>query len=203
MDVFKQIPLYRFLMFCNESVLEKQILDCGAGGDFPPLSLFYESGYDTYGVEFDQRQKTKALRYAKSKEQDLKIEQGDMRHLTFKDNYFSFVYSYNSIFHMTKDDVAKSMEELKRVLKPEGLLFVNFLSTEDFRCGIGKAVGSHHEYEQDENEMQLIHSYFETNEADSYFDEMDIIYKETRVVERIYEGEKIKQGFVDYIAKKR
>lgn len=34
------------------------------------------------------------------------------------------------------------------------------------------------------------------------FEEMKILHKEIRIVERIYEGEKIKQGFVDYIVKK-
>ena len=43
-EVFKQIPLYRFIMYCNETNMEKTILDCGAGGDSPPLSLFAEYG---------------------------------------------------------------------------------------------------------------------------------------------------------------
>lgn len=28
---------------------------------------------------------------------------------------------------------------------------------------------------------------------------MKIIYKENRIIERLYEGEKIKQGYIDYI----
>lgn len=31
---------------------------------------------------------------------------------------------------------------------------------------------------------------------------MKILYKESRVLERIFEGKKIRQGFVDYIVKK-
>ena len=58
------------------------------------------------------------------------------------------------------------------------------------------------QYNQKENDSLVIHSYFEESEADCYFKEMDIIYKENRVLERIYEGEKIRQGFVDYVVKK-
>ncbi|WP_026881107.1 hypothetical protein [Clostridium akagii] len=38
-------------------------------------------------------------------------------------------------------------------------------------------------------------------ETDKYFENMKILYKEIRVLERIYDGEKIRQGFVDYIVK--
>jgi ubiquinone/menaquinone biosynthesis C-methylase UbiE len=180
--------------------MDKEVLDCGAGGDCPPLSLFSEYGYLTHGIEFDTNQLEKANNYAKEKNQQLNIEQGDMRQLTFENESLSFVYSYNSVFHMTKVEVSKSIEEMKRVLKPNGLLFVNFLSTKDFRCGQGVAVGEN-EYEQ-MDDTPVIHSYFEELESDKYFDDMEILYKEDRVLERIYEGEKIRQGFIDYIVKK-
>jgi len=53
-----------------------------------------------------------------------------------------------------------------------------------------------------DEDMPVIHSYFEEDEPDMYFENMKILYKESRVLERIYKGEKIKQGFVDYIVKK-
>lgn len=199
--IFKQIPLYRFIMYCNNTTMDKTVLDCGAGGDCPPLSLFSDHGYLTNGVEFNEDQIEKANKYAKKENQHLNIEQGDMRQLKFENESFSFVYSYNSVFHMTKADVSKSISEMKRVLKPKGLLFINFLTTEDFRCKTGVSVGEN-QYEQMEDNIPVIHSYFEENEPDMYFDDMEIIYKENRVLERIYEGEKIRQGFVDYIVKK-
>jgi SAM-dependent methyltransferase len=199
-EVFRQVPLYRFLQVCNESQLEKDILDCGAGGDQPPLSLFYEYGYHTCGIEFDERQLGKAIQYADRKGQNLHIEQGDMRHLEFADGSFSFVYSYNSIFHMRKADILQSIGELKRVLKPGGLLFVNFLTLNDSRCGLGPQVWEN-EYEQ-MDDGPVIHSYYRIDEADAYFTGMPILYKEDRTLERISEGEKIRQGYVDYVLQK-
>lgn len=200
-EVFKQIPLYRFIMYCNETKMEKTVLDCGAGGDCPPLSLFSEYGYLTYGIEFNSRQLEEANEYAKEKGQNLNIEKGDMRELKFDDELFSFVYSYNSVFHMTKKEVSKSINEMKRVLKKDGLLFVNFLTTNDFRCGEGIDIGEN-QYEQMDDDLPVIHSYFEEYEAEKYFEDMEILYKENRVLERIFEGGKIRQGFVDYILKK-
>lgn len=200
-EIFRQIPLYRFVMFCNDVELEKKVLDCGAGGNCPPLSLFYEHSYLTQGIEFSPNQLKEANIFASKKNQNLNIEQGDMRSLKFENESFSFVYSFNSVFHMTKEEVEKSINEMKRVLKKNGLLFVNFLTTSDFRCGEGTVLGKN-QYEQIEDNVPTIHSYFEESEPDKYFEKMKVLHKEIRIVERIYEGEKIKQGFVDYIVKK-
>ncbi|MDU6037865.1 MAG: class I SAM-dependent methyltransferase [Clostridium butyricum] len=200
-EIFKQIPLYRFIMFCNETAMNKKVLDCGAGGDCPPLSLFSEYGYETHGIEFNSKQLEKANIHASKKNQNLNIERGDMRKLNFENESFSFVYSYNSVFHMTKSDVLKSINEMKRVLKSEGLLFVNFLTTKDYRCGTGVAMGEN-QYEQMDDYIPVIHSYFDEDEPEEYFNNMKILYKESRVLERIFEGKKIRQGFVDYIVKK-
>lgn len=201
MELFKQIPLYRFLALCNESGMEKTILDCGAGGDSPPLSLFASYGYTTRGIEMNVDQLKRANQFASERGQDLNIQQGDMRQLPMDDESMSFVYSYNSIFHMSKLDVYEAIKEMKRVLKPNGLLFVNFLTLKDFRVGDGVDLGDN-QYEQMEDDELVIHSYYDYNEADSMFDDMQLIYKEDRVLERRFEGEWIRQGFIDYIFKK-
>ncbi|CAH1054648.1 class I SAM-dependent methyltransferase [Paenibacillus pseudetheri] len=201
MELFKQIPLYRFLALCNESGMEKSILDCGAGGDTPPLSLFANYGYSTYGTEMNVEQMNRANQFAAERGQNLNIHQGDMRQLAINDESMSFVYSYNSIFHMKKQDVKEAINELKRVLKPGGLLFVNFLTLKDFRVGDGVDLGEH-QYEQIEDDELVIHSYYDYDEADSMFSDMELIYKEDRVLERKFEGEWIRQGFIDYIYKK-
>ena len=200
-EIFKQIPLYRFLAYCEEmNAAGKTVLDCGAGGDQPPLSLFCTAGYRTYGIELNGEQLKKAQQYAAKKNQDLNIAPGDMCSLPFSDAFFPFVYSYNSVFHMKKAYVATAISEMKRVLKPGGLLFVNFLSTGDARCGQGPVAGDN-EYEQ-MDDFPVIHSYYTRDEPDAYFSTMQVLVKEDRVIERIYKGEKIRQGFIDYIVKK-
>ncbi|MFD5018997.1 class I SAM-dependent methyltransferase [Paenibacillus sp. NPDC058367] len=201
MELFKQIPLYRFLALCNESGMEKTVLDCGAGGDTPPLSLFANYGYATYGIEMNVEQMNRANQFAAERGQNLNIHQGDMRQLALNDESMSFVYSYNFIFHMKKQEVKEAINELKRVLKPGGLLFVNFLTIKDFRVGDGVDLGEH-QYEQMEDDELVIHSYYDYDEADSMFEDMQLIYKEDRVLERKFEGEWIRQGFIDYIYEK-
>lgn len=113
-----------------------------------------------------------------------------------------FIYSYGTIFHMPKENVKDTINEFKRVLMSDGLCFVSFLSKEDDRYGQGIKVRNDEYFEVEYGE-DIIHSYFDINECDTYFEDMEIIYKEFRLFERIYEGKKIKQGYIDYIAQKK
>ncbi|MDP4089008.1 MAG: class I SAM-dependent methyltransferase [Bacillota bacterium] len=200
--VYRQAQLYKFLNMCNNTPLEKTVLDCGAGGKYPPLGMFWEHGYKTLGIELDDIQRMEAVEFENNYGMGLNILKGDMRNLPFEDNSVSFAYSYNSIFHMKKEDIMKSISEIRRVMKPGGLCFINLLTTADFRYGTGELIGDG-EYYQDEGDTTVIHSYFSEDEGDSYFKDMDVIYKEIRILERLVEGHWIKQGYVDYIARKK
>lgn len=199
--VFRQTQLYKFLNYCNEVNLEKIVLDCGAGGNCPPLALFLECGYKTYGIEISNSQIERANTFSKEHNVELNISKGDMRELAFEDNSISYIYSYNTIFHMKKRDISKAIKEIKRVLKPGGICFVNFLSVNDCNYGQGEKVGEG-EFLQSEGDEKIIHTYYDIEEAETHFKDMRILFKENRILERIYEGEKIKQGYIDYIVQK-
>ncbi len=162
--------------------------------------MFSENGYETVGIELDPEQVNLANNFGHTRGLNLNVQVGDMTKLAFEDETFDAVYSYNSIFHMKKTEIDKSVSELKRVLKPGGLMFVNFLSIDDFRCGEGPHLGEH-QYEQMDDEP-VIHSYFDYDEAEIILADMEFVTKERRVIERVYEGKRIRQGFVDYILKK-
>lgn len=197
----KQTQLYRFLDYCNKNNLGKSVLDCGAGGDCPPLTLFLEHGYKTYGIELSDLQIEKSKDFSQKNGLELNILKGDMRKLPFEDESISYIYSYNSIFHMKKVDIEKAINEIKRVLKPEGIICLNFLSIYDDWYGKGEELGKD-EFLQMERGEKVIHSYFEIDEAETYFRDMEVLFKENRVLESKYEGEKVRQGYIDYIVQK-
>ena len=201
--IFRQTQLYKFLNYCNENEanLEKCVLDCGAGGNCPPLALFSEFGYKTYGIEMSDSQIEKAEIFSKEHNVELNIFKGDIRELNFANESISYIYSYNTIFHMKKVDIAKAVDEIKRVLKPGGICFINFLSINDGDYGQGDKVGEG-EFLQSEGDEKVIHTYYDIDEAETHFKDMKILFKESRILERIYEGEKIKQGYIDYIVQK-
>jgi len=186
-------PLYKFLRYCNDSQLDKTVLDCGAGGDDPPLQLFYEYGYKTFGVEVSEDPFRQAKKFCRERSMELNILKGDMRSLSFKSKSFSFAYSFNAIFFMTKKDIAISIKEIERVLKPSGLCFVNFISID----------------EPDEGPFckpflgNLRFSKHEDDEPDRYFSNFKIIHKEKRIIEKRVHRKRLVQAYIDYIAKKK
>jgi SAM-dependent methyltransferase len=198
MEVIWATPLYEFLRQCNASPLEKVVLDCGAGGETPPLSLFYQYGYQTFGVEIAQEPLAKAQAFCKETGMDLHIFAGDMRRIPFASASFSFVYSYNAIFFMTKPDIAQSMGEIERVLKPEGLCYVNFVSVDD---------PDREPFCETAFARQLLKSerfaHHEDNEADVFFAGFEIVRKEKRLLEKLVGEKRYEQAFIEYIARKR
>jgi ubiquinone/menaquinone biosynthesis C-methylase UbiE len=197
-QVIRATPLYEFFRQCSESSPEKSILDCGAGGTIPPLSLFYQHSFKTFGIEIQENALAEAQWYCRENKMPLNIIRGDMRAIPFIDKSFGYVYSYNAIFFMTKPDIKKSIDEMKRVLKPGGLCFVNFLSVDDPDDGAFCDTGFARQLLNSERFAK-----FEDNEADSYFGRFEILRKEKRYLDKKLEnGERLKQVYIDFIARK-
>jgi ubiquinone/menaquinone biosynthesis C-methylase UbiE len=198
-EIIWATPLYEFLRQCNASPLPKQVLDCGAGGSSPPLSLFYQSGYKTYGIEIADGPLFEAQRFCTENDMPLDIIGGDMRDIPFSNEQFSFAFSYNAIDFMTKPDIGVAMSEITRVLKVDGLCYVNFLSVDDAEtwepfCKTSPA-------------LKLLKSerfaHFEDDEADLYFDAHQILRKQKRLTDKLWEGKILKRAEIEYIARKK
>lgn len=204
--MIRAVQLYAFLEYCNNSPLEKEILECGAGvwdpSIEPLLVRFYEQGYRIYGIEISDERREAAVAYCKTHHVDADIRAGDMRQLPFENESMSFVFSYNTIFHMPKADVEIAMQEIERVLKPVGLCFVNFLSIESDSYGHGEEIGSG-EFVTREGEIEALHVYYADHEADKYFSGFEVLHKEKRIREWLAAQERRVRAYIDYIARKK
>lgn len=201
-NLISAFPLYNFLKYCNTNPNEKIILDCGAGGSNPPLSLFYEFGYETYGIELSEEQLKKASMFCSNHNVDLNIIHGDMKKLPFSNEFFSFLFSYNTFVHMRKEDFLVALSEFCRVLKYGGLCYVNFLSEECDSYGKGKHMGEGQFIHIDDNE-ETLYSHYKDSEIEQYFSKFEIIYKEKRIIQRKLNDEQYTSAYYDYILLKR
>ena len=200
-EILWTTPLYEFIRQCNDTSLEKTVLDCGAGcdhGRIPPLFLFCQQGYRTYGIEIAEDALAGAVVFIRKKKVPLNIIRGDMRRIPFANETFSFVYSFNAISFMTKADIEQAMHEMERALRPNGLCFVNFDSVDD---------PDRRPFRKNGFTRRLLRSkrfsHYRDNEADKYFKNFEILRKEKRLIEKLFSGERIKQAYIDYIARKR
>jgi ubiquinone/menaquinone biosynthesis C-methylase UbiE len=205
-NVISATPLYRFLRYCNSSPLAGIVLDCGVGGSNPPLQIFADYGCETYGIEISGEALKQAQNFCLENNMKLNLLKGDMRKIPFQDETFSFVYTYNAIHMMSKEDVALAMSEIERVMKAKGLCFVNFVSSDEPppTDAIETREGEFLKKTPWRGvECPNIDSYFEDEEADVFFRSFEILHKEKRIIERITEGKKELQAYIDYIARKK
>lgn len=203
--VSRATPLYEFLRLCNNSGLERKVLDCGAGGVQPPLYLFSQYRYQTFGIDINEHAIKNAEDFCKKNKLnvDLNINLGDMRAIDYDDGSFSFVYSFNTINHLSKKDTIKAMKEIERVLVPNGLCYVNF-GSEDSEIGDrGKKIGEGEYLMPIGKNETALHSFHTDNEADIYFKNFKLLHKEKSLLHRYENGQlQFILGKIDYIGKK-
>lgn len=103
-----------------QSVLQENkgsLLEIGAGTGKDGL-FFQENGLDVTCVDLSPEM----VRHCR--EQGLRAEQMDFYELKFPDGAFDAVYALNCLLHVPKRDLASVLEEIRRVLKPDGLFFL-------------------------------------------------------------------------------
>ncbi|MBP5445699.1 MAG: class I SAM-dependent methyltransferase [Acholeplasmatales bacterium] len=97
-----------------------KILDLGAGTG--KYSLYLDSlGYDVTAVELVKHN----LKYITMKNPNIKAFLGNALDLKFKDESFDFIIMFGPIYHLIdKDEKIKALNEAKRVLKKDGIIFI-------------------------------------------------------------------------------
>ena len=190
-------PLYEFLRHCQNMPIDRSVLDCGAGGTDPPLQLFHEHGFATCGVDIQAEAVAQAQAFCRQRGMALNIIHGDMRHLPFAAASFGCVYSFNAIFFMTKPDVALSIREMERVLKPGGLCYVNFKSTD---------TPDDQPFQENSYPRRLLgstrFSHHTEAEADAHFGAFVVLRKLRSIEDKRVHDAVVRQTHIEYIVRK-
>jgi ubiquinone/menaquinone biosynthesis C-methylase UbiE len=163
-------PVYQFFAYLQRTneihAGENTILDCGAGGAVPPLGLFYEYGFTTAGIDISDEQIALAHAFETSQNMHLNIQKGDMQAIPFPDDHFDFIFELYSMVHLPKKGIRKTLSEMHRVLKPNGVCFISFMSADCWPMdGKERDPGEFHGMEQGQ---QVVHSIFSDAEALQY-----------------------------------
>jgi len=123
-----------FSQLKNKTVLE---IGCGSGWG-AQIILKYFSPKKIIGVDLDLRQIALARKNCKTKR--ITFEQADATRLSFKDKSFAAVFVYGVIHHIPSPEYKDCLNEIYRVLKPKGKLFLLDLSIESFNTLLGKVL---------------------------------------------------------------
>ncbi len=182
-------PVYTYLQFINQyerysktdANLGRKILDCGAGGQTPPLGLFCEHGYDTWGIDISDEQLNAASKFFTEHNMKVNLSKGDMREIPFDDETFDFVYEFYAMVHLSKSDHQKSIEEMRRVAKPGALLFLGFALHDTWPIE-GEERETNEFWLFEHGDEEVVHSFFEEDEAEGYLTDFEILYKDKRTM---------------------
>lgn len=107
----------RFLnLVIKNSTSGKPILECGSGtGKF---SVYLASlGYDVYAIDLETAMAEQAKRLSKSicPDNPVKVLQGDIRNISFKDKFFSVAHSSGVLEHFSDSVIVELINEQIRV----------------------------------------------------------------------------------------
>ncbi len=159
--MIEALPTFR--RYRIKSVLD---LGCGAGRHCVYLA---KKGFDVGGVDVSKS----ALRMAnewvrKERLTNVSFVRGTMTNIPFSNSDFDAVISVSVIHHAVKKDIVKTIAEVYRILKKNGIFFANLVSVKDPRYGAGQKVENNtfrvlEAYE--EKRFEELHHYFTNREA--------------------------------------
>jgi ubiquinone/menaquinone biosynthesis C-methylase UbiE len=109
----------RQLAFIN--VKNPLVLDVGCG-DGRHCLLFEKNGARAIGIDLSGQMIAEARKYFPKGD----FRTMDMRRLDFDDGTFDGIWASGSIYHVSKNDLAKVLSEFRRVLKNDAVLAISF-----------------------------------------------------------------------------
>ncbi|MHA3962416.1 MAG: class I SAM-dependent methyltransferase [Candidatus Thorarchaeota archaeon SMTZ1-45] len=180
MEVVYRSAVYGFLEFILEKErisgesLGRKILDCGAGGQRPPIGLFSEYGFEAFGIDISDSQVVAAKEFCEGRGLSVKFSIGDMRRIPFDDGSFDLVYEFYSMVHLTKSDILKAIREMKRVVKKGGHLFFGFASRDTWPI-TGEEREKNEFWLFEHDDLEVVHSFFNDDEIDEYLEGLEIM----------------------------
>jgi len=146
----------------------KNVLDLGCGTGRHCIHLA-KIGFDVVGVDISESALKMANAWVrKERLTNVAFVRETMTNIPFGNLHFDAVISVSVIHHTLKKDIVKTIDEIQRVLKKNGIFFTNLASVDDPRYGTGEKVeaGTFRILEAfEEKRFEELHHFFTKREA--------------------------------------
>jgi len=146
----------------------KNVLDLGCGTGRHCIYLA-KNGFNIIGVDVSESALKMANAWVrKERLTNATFMQGTMTNIPVKNRHFDAVISVSVIHHALEKDIVKTIGEVYRVLKKNGIFFTNLASVKDPRYGLGQKVenGTFRILEAfEEKRFEELHHFFKKQEA--------------------------------------
>ncbi len=117
-------------------------LDVGIGGG-RHTKLLSDLGFQATGVDFSRQGLVHARRWLEEGGQPARLCRASMLTLPFADGVFDTVVSFAVYYYTDRAGMRRAIDELRRVLRPDGWGFVALRTDRDYRYGKGVKLEPH------------------------------------------------------------
>lgn len=149
----------------------KTVMDLGCGTGRHTMFLA-NKGFHVYATDISETgleiTKTKAL---KSGMNNIEFKQHDMRDIPFEDDFFDGILCVWTTGHGTLNDTQRNVNEMHRVLKSDGIIVIDYISTEDDHYGKGEKIEKDTFLNNMEGEENIPHHYSSREEIEQLYKE--------------------------------
>lgn len=108
--------LNKFIDYCGN---KSRVLDIGSGSG-KDLKYFIDKGLSAYGMDISSNLANLANEYSGAE-----VKTGTVNQIPYKNNEFHGIWASAMIHHIPKKEIHNALNEIKRVLKPNGYLYVS------------------------------------------------------------------------------
>ena len=151
-------------------------LGCGLGRH---SIYFAKKGFSVNAVDLSEFALNYLNDWAEKEKLNIKTETCDMLNLPFNDDSFDCIIDYNVIYHTDTLGFLKSLEEVKRVLKSDGELFITLISKNTWSF---KNADNYRRIDEnttlrneDDTERNVPHFYVDIQDIRNYFKNFDFV----------------------------
>ncbi|MDI6736151.1 MAG: class I SAM-dependent methyltransferase [bacterium] len=116
-----------------------RILDLGCGNG-RHLVYLSKKGFNAYGIDISQKSLQIAQDWLNKKGLQTELKKASVTEIPYPDEYFDIVICMGMLDHILIQEVKKGIQEIERVLTPEGIFFLGLRSDRDTECGKGEEI---------------------------------------------------------------
>jgi ubiquinone/menaquinone biosynthesis C-methylase UbiE len=159
---------------------------CGSGKMLAPIA---RAGFDVLGVDICRGPLLALAGHV--------TVQGDARNLPFKDHVFNGAVCYDVLQHLLEGERSAAVREVRRVLAPGGLFFIQVFGQKDMRYG-----GTLVEPDTFRRHTGIIYHYFTEEEVRSMLSGFKLLRVDSSLSLKTFHGEKFTRHKIAAVAQK-
>ena len=185
-DVVRLVPLLK-----ERGARRVLDLGCGAGRH---LILLAREGFEVHGVDISERALSIARERLLRLGLEAELKRCSMTSLDYPSEFFDAVVCINVIYHGTRRDVLRALEEIRRVLRRGGLALITFISKRSWKYGLGKELEEGTYVQSEGVEAGIPHHYVDERELREILSGFTVL--ELRLDEKVVGGRRISHWVV-------